>query len=67
MAVYEYECPDGHRFEILCYMKDYNELYPCPSCQQESRRIMTPFGFTFGWTLEHNMEPHGPDKMQRDI
>lgn len=38
MPVYEYECKDGHRFEELKPMKDFDALAACPECGKPSPR-----------------------------
>ncbi len=42
MAIYEYECPDHGRFEIL--QRDFSVTHPCPLCEQSSPKILSRIG-----------------------
>src|SRR5262245_43727855 len=47
MATYEYECENGHRFEVFQSMKD-EALSECTQCGAKARRIIGPgAGFIF--------------------
>ncbi len=40
MALYEFECKGGHRFEKLCLSRDTN-TYPCPQCGRVAKRLIS--------------------------
>lgn len=47
MPTYDYECPDGHRFELFQRMSD-DPVAACPECGQNARRqISGGAGFLF--------------------
>ena len=41
MPTYEYECPQGHRFELFQKMSDPPRA-ACPECGEEARRLLSP-------------------------
>jgi len=43
MPTYEYECPNGHRFELFQKMSDEPRA-ECPTCGAESRRLLSGGG-----------------------
>lgn len=40
MPVYDYECPDGHIFEIRCSLEKRQEFVDCPECQKKAKQII---------------------------
>lgn len=50
--MYEYRCPEGHRFEVKRPFKDSAKDARCPECDRKANRIMSVFAFTFGWMLD---------------
>jgi putative FmdB family regulatory protein len=47
MPTYDYECPEGHRFEVFQKMSD-DPVAECPECGAEARRqISGGAGFLF--------------------
>lgn len=47
MPTYEYECSDGHRFEVFQKMSD-EPVAACPDCGSEARRVISGgAGFLF--------------------
>ena len=61
MPLYEYCCPDCRvKFEVRKPMAE-REKAGCPQCGQSSDKVMSTFGFTFGWTLsDRSHERFGP-------
>lgn len=43
MPTYEYECPEGHEFEIFQKMSDEPRA-ECPECGRESKRVLSGGG-----------------------
>lgn len=39
MPLYEYECPEGHRAELIRPTEKRNENINCPFCGAESERV----------------------------
>jgi putative FmdB family regulatory protein len=48
MAMVEFECKCGLRFEKLIRSKNLPELYQCPACSSDAPRKISNFGFVFG-------------------
>jgi putative FmdB family regulatory protein len=46
VPVYEYQCPDGHRFEVRQGYHDEPVLV-CPECGCPVRRVIHPVGIVF--------------------
>lgn len=65
MPIYEYECINGHRFEVFRHKIDDKERV-CPECGKLAVRIPSVVNHTFGWTLD-SVEPFTPDLPTRDI
>ena len=69
MPLYEYFCPDCKvKFEVQKPMAE-RKLALCTHCGQSSRIVMSPFSFTFGWTLsDRSHERFGPkDEFVRNV
>ncbi len=44
MPLYEYGCSKcGFRFELIRPISQSNEEAPCPRCQHEAERVLSPF------------------------
>jgi putative FmdB family regulatory protein len=44
MPIYEYVCSKcGCRFELIRPISQSNKEAPCPSCQHEAARVLSPF------------------------
>ena len=44
--IYEHECSNGHRFEIVCALKDFQKTRECPTCKEQAGiRISAVKGF----------------------
>lgn len=41
MAIYEYRCSDGSRFEASHPLGVAPDILPCPSCGEPSRRVIS--------------------------
>ena len=53
MPIYEYECQQGHRFELRQGFHD-DPAKECVECQQPVRRLLSPAGIIFkgsGWYI----------------
>ena len=64
MPSYEYACSDcGVEFEELLLNKEeiskYSESHPCPSCGQDSPKIVSSFAFNFKGAVRGTSGVHG--------
>lgn len=41
MPLYDYKCPDGHRFAVFTKIGDYKKERPCEDCGKTSIRFIT--------------------------
>lgn len=69
MPLYEYECANGHRFEVLRPMDRRDEPIRCDKCRGKARPLMSVSSASFGWRLKDAChERFGPrDEFERDI
>ncbi|NIS70759.1 MAG: zinc ribbon domain-containing protein [Proteobacteria bacterium] len=44
MPIYEYQCEEGHVFELLQKIEE-PELVPCRNCSRRAHRILSPAHF----------------------
>ena len=67
MALYEYECLCGRKFEAIVPMNQRDEV-KC-ICGQKPQRKFNLFSFTFGWRFsdESYLPFHKKDELVRDI
>jgi putative FmdB family regulatory protein len=68
MPLYEYECPNGHRWEALKKSLEVDGI-PCPTCGLSGKRLISPCNYSFGWKLSdesHNVRFH-KDELVRDV
>lgn len=49
MPIYEYECPEGHRFEVLRPMDRRNDPIHCQECRSLCRLLISPSNWFMGW------------------
>lgn len=49
MPLYEYECKEHGKFENLRPMSESELPDLCPTCSQESPRIMSSYNWYMGW------------------
>lgn len=43
MPIYEYECPDNHKFELMRPLSQATASATCPRCHQEAKRALSRF------------------------
>jgi len=69
MALYEYECPEGHKRERFLPMSKSNDDALCDECGQVAKRLMSVASFSVGWRLKEEChERFGPrDEFERDV
>ena len=61
MPIYEYECQQGHRFELRQGFHD-DPAKACVECQQPVRRLLSPAGIIFkgsGWYITDSRSSSG--------
>ena len=51
MPLYEYECPNRHKFEILRPMDRRNDLIHCSICRGLGRLLMSRMHWSMGWNF----------------
>jgi len=45
MPIYEYECPEGHKFELRRGFAESDEDVKCPECKSgKVKRVFSTFG-----------------------
>lgn len=49
MPLYEYECQNGHRFEVLRPMSQRNDPVHCEKCRGLARPLMSVVRFKIDW------------------
>jgi len=48
MPIYEWQCGDGHFFELLASASEVNKRRRCPSCGAKSQRVISTFAIHGG-------------------
>src|ERR1700719_216116 len=48
MPIYEWQCADGHFFEVLASASTSNRRQRCPSCGGKSQRVVSTFAIHGG-------------------
>lgn len=48
MPIYEWQCGDGHSFEVLASASAANKRPRCPSCGEKSQRVISTFAIHGG-------------------
>jgi putative FmdB family regulatory protein len=48
MPIYEWQCGDGHLFEVLASASAANKRQRCPSCGAKSERVISTFAIHGG-------------------
>ena len=60
MPVYEYRCLDkGHIFDLRRGIDERDTVAPCPECQAESSRLISPFASKSGIYIRPSVAPDG--------
>lgn len=69
MPLYEYECPDGHKFERARPMSEASDDALCGECGAVAKRLMSVASFSVGWRLKEEChEIGGPrDEFEKDM
>lgn len=69
MPLYEYECTQAHRFEVIRPIDDRDQPIRCQKCRGIARLLMSVSSNSFGWRLtDASHERFGPrDGFERDI
>jgi putative FmdB family regulatory protein len=52
MPIYEWQCGDGHFFEVLASSSAANKRPLCPSCGGKSQRVISTFAIHSGAPIE---------------
>lgn len=53
MPLYTYECPDGHKTEVNCPIKDRQDVVECKECGKEAKIVVVSAGLIAGKTPQH--------------
>src|SRR5580698_11600018 len=48
MPIYDWQCGDGHFFELLAAASEVNKRRRCPSCGAKSQRVISTFAIHGG-------------------
>lgn len=67
MPIYEYECPNKHRFEKWQSMND-EPIRECPTCGSAVRKVVHPAGIIFkgsGWYITDSRKSGGDSESSR--
>ena len=58
MPVYEYRCStNGHIFDLRRGIHQRDDPAPCPQCQSDARRLISPFASKSGIYLRPSSAP----------
>jgi putative FmdB family regulatory protein len=60
MPRYDYQCPNGHKFEEILRMQDQTEKRPCPICKDEATQIITGGVAVHGFAVYEGWEQDVP-------
>lgn len=67
MPLYEFECPNGHRWEDL-RKNSTDDGSLCPVCGLFGKKLISSCNYSFGWKLSDESHlPGHKDELVRDI
>jgi len=60
MPLYKYECPKGHRFEMLRSMNERNSIIRCRQCHAIAKLRISSFSWYMGWKFLKDKSEKAP-------
>ena len=60
MPIYEYECARHGKFSKLRPLSESSKTAPCPNCQEEAHRVISPVHWKMGFKFLKNKSEKSP-------